>query len=292
MNKVFLAIVGFVIIVGGIIANSALFTVHQTEQALVLQFGNPVKVVKEPGLHFKTPFVQDVTFYDNRILNLDPPPQEIILQDQKRVNVDSFIRYRIVDPLEYRKKAFTDANFVQVFGSQLTSAVRAEIGKILLADMLTAKRDASMNNITIRMKSQAPQFGVEVIDVRIGRIDLPEVTSQSVYQRMKSDRIATAAKLRAEGEEQKLRIQSEAEKNRTIIIASAKKDSEILRGQGDGQKTTILNNAYGQDAEFFDFYRSMDALGIAVGNDTTLVLSPDSDLFQFFGAVPKVKSKN
>jgi len=292
MNKVFLAVVGFVVIVGGIIANSALFTVHQTEQALVLQFGNPVKVVKEPGLHFKTPFVQDVTFYDNRILNLDPPPQEIILQDQKRVNVDSFIRYRIVDPLEYRKKAFTDANFVQVFGSQLTSAVRAEIGKILLADMLTAKRDTSMDNITVRMKAQAPQFGVEVIDVRIGRIDLPEVTSQSVYQRMKSDRIATAAKLRAEGEEQKLRIQSEAEKNRTIIIASAKKDSEILRGQGDGQKTTILNNAYGQDAEFFDFYRSMDALGIAVGNDTTLVLSPDSDLFQFFGAVPKVKSKN
>jgi len=292
MNKIFLAIVGFVVIVGGIIANSALFTVHQTEQALVLQFGNPVKVVKKPGLHFKTPFVQDVTFYDNRILNLDPPPQEIILQDQKRVNVDSFIRYRIVDPLEYRKKAFTDANFVQVFGSQLTSAVRAEIGKILLADMLTAKRDTSMDNITVRMKAQAPQFGVEVIDVRIGRIDLPEVTSQSVYQRMKSDRIATAAKLRAEGEEQKLRIQSEAEKNRTIIIASAKKDSEILRGQGDGQKTTILNNAYGQDAEFFDFYRSMDALGIAVGNDTTLVLSPDSDLFQFFGAVPKVKSKN
>jgi membrane protease subunit HflC len=292
MNKVFLAVIGFVVIVGGIIANSALFTVHQTEQALVLQFGNPVKVVKEPGLHFKTPFLQDVTLYDNRILNLDPPPQEIILQDQKRVNVDSFVRYRIVDPLEYRKKAFTDANFVQVFGSQLTSAVRAEIGKILLGDMLTAKRATSMDNITVRMKSQGPKFGVEVIDVRIGRIDLPEVTSQSVYSRMKSDRIATAAELRAKGEEQKLRIQSEAEKDRTIIIAAAKKDSEILRGQGDGKKTTILNNAYGQDAEFFDFYRSMDALGIAVGNDTTLVLSPDSDLFQFFGAVPKVKNKN
>jgi membrane protease subunit HflC len=290
MNKVFLAVIGFVVIVGGIIANSALFTVHQTEQALVLQFGNPVKVVKEPGLHFKTPFLQDVTLYDNRILNLDPPPQEIILQDQKRVNVDSFVRYRIVDPLEYRKKAFTDANFVQVFGSQLTSAVRAEIGKILLGDMLTAKRATSMDNITVRMKSQGPKFGVEVIDVRIGRIDLPEVTSQSVYSRMKSDRIATAAELRAKGEEQKLRIQSEAEKDRTIIIAAAKKDSEILRGQGDGKKTTILNDAYGQDAEFFDFYRSMDALGIAVGNDTTLVLSPDSDLFQFFGAVPKVKN--
>ena len=227
MSKIFLAIIGFIVIVGGIVANSALFTVHQTQQALVLQFGNPVKVVKEPGLHFKTPFVQDVTTYDNRILNLDPPPQEIILQDQKRVNVDSFARYRIVDPLEYRKKAFTDANFIQVFGNQLNSAVRVEIGKILLGDMLTEKRSRSMHNISEIMKVQASQFGVEVIDVRIGRMDLPEVTSQSVYNRMRSDRVATAAKTRAEGEEQKLRIQAEADKDRTVIIASAKKDSEI-----------------------------------------------------------------
>jgi len=292
MSKVLLAIIGFVVIVGGIVANSALFTVHQTEQALVLQFGNPVKVVKDPGLHFKTPFVQDVTTYDNRILNLDPPPQEIILQDQKRVNVDSFARYRIVDPLEYRKKAFTDANFIQVFGNQLNSAVRVEIGKILLGDMLTEKRSQSMHNISEIMKVQAFQFGVEVIDVRIGRMDLPEVTSQSVYNRMRSDRVATAAKTRAEGEEQKLRIQAEADKDRTVIIASAKKDSEILRGEGDGKKTTILNDAYGQDAEFFDFYRSMDALGIAVEEGTTMVLSPDSDLFQFFGSIPKIRNKN
>ena len=292
MSKIFLAVIGFVVIVGGIVANSALFTVHQTEQALVLQFGNPVKVVKEPGLHFKTPFVQDVTMYDNRILNLDPPPQEIILQDQKRVNVDSFARYRIVDPLEYRKKAFSDANFIQVFGGRLNSAVRAEIGKILLGDMLTEKRATSMNHISEQMKAQAPEFGVEVVDVRIGRIDLPEVTSQSVYNRMRSDRVATAAKTRAEGEEQKLRIQAEADKDRTVIIASAKKDSEILRGEGDGKKTTILNDAYGQDAEFFDFYRSMDALGIAVEEGTTMVLSPDSDLFQFFGSIPKIKNRN
>lgn len=292
MGKITLAIIGFVVIVGGIVANSSMFTVHQTEQALVLQFGNPVRVVKEPGLHFKTPFVQDVSFYDNRILNLDPPPQEIILQDQKRVNVDSFARYRIVDPLEYRKKAFTDANFIQVFGGRLNSAVRAEIGKILLGDMLTEKRAKSMNRISEQMKAQAPEFGVEVVDVRIGRIDLPEVTSQSVYNRMRSDRVATAAKLRAQGEEQKARIQAEAEKVRTFIIADAKKNSEIMRGEGDGTKTTLLNDAYGQDAEFFDFYRSMDALGLAVGDGTTMVLSPDSDLFQFFGAVPKVKNKN
>jgi membrane protease subunit HflC len=289
MGKITLAIIGFVVIVGGIVANSSMFTVHQTEQALVLQFGNPVRVVKEPGLHFKTPFVQDVSFYDNRILNLDPPPQEIILQDQKRVNVDSFARYRIVDPLEYRKKAFTDANFIQVFGGRLNSAVRAEIGKILLGDMLTEKRAKSMNRISEQMKAQAPEFGVEVVDVRIGRIDLPEVTSQSVYNRMRSDRVATAAKLRAQGEEQKARIQAEAEKVRTFIIADAKKNSEIMRGEGDGTKTTLLNDAYGQDAEFFDFYRSMDALGLAVGDGTTMVLSPDSDLFQFFGAVPRIK---
>jgi membrane protease subunit HflC len=291
MGKITLAIIGFVVIVGGIVANSSMFTVHQTEQALVLQFGNPVRVVKEPGLHFKTPFVQDVSFYDNRILNLDPPPQEIILQDQKRVNVDSFARYRIVDPLEYRKKAFTDANFIQVFGGRLNSAVRAEIGKILLGDMLTEKRAKSMNRISEQMKAQAPEFGVEVVDVRIGRIDLPEVTSQSVYNRMRSDRVATAAKLRAQGEEQKARIQAEAEKVRTFIIADAKKNSEIMRGEGDGTKTTLLNDAYGQDAEFFDFYRSMDALGLAVGDGTTMVLSPDSDLFQFFGAVPRVRNK-
>jgi len=287
MKKSTLAVLGVIVAVTGITTFGSLFTVHQAEQALILQFGNPVRVVKSPGLHFKMPLVQNVEYYDKRILDLDPPMQEIILADKKRVNVDSFARYRIVDPLEFRKKAQTDLNFRNVFGNRLNSAVRAEIGKILLGDMLTEKRAAVMELITQQMKAQAAEFGTEVVDVRIGRTDLPDTTAQAVYNRMRSDRVAHAAGLRADGEQKKLRIQAEAAKDRTIIISEAKKTSEILRGEGDGLRTKILNDAYGQDAEFFDFYRSMDALVASVKEGTTMVLSPDSELFQFFNSVPK-----
>ena len=281
MKNTSLIITGAILFVGFIVGQGTLFTVHQAEQALILQFGNPVRVIREPGLNFKIPFIQDVTLYDARVLDLDPPVQEILLADQKRVNVDSFARYKIVDPLEFRKKAGTDANFRQVFGGRLNSAVRNEIGKILLGDMLTEKRDDSMSRISVQMKSQAADFGIEVIDVRIGRTDLPEATSQSVYNRMRSSRIATAAKLRSEGEEQKLKIQAQADKQRTVIIAEAQKQSEILHGEGEGKRTRILNDAYGQDADFFDFYRSLEAMGNAITDGTSMVLSPDSELFNF-----------
>jgi len=287
MKNASLAILGVIVVAAGVIAYSALFTVHQAEQALILQFGNPIRVVKEPGLHVKMPFIQNVEYYDRRILDLDPPVQEVILADQKRVNVDAFARYKIEDPLEFRKKASTDLNFRNVFGNRLNAAVRAEIGKILLGDMLTEKRAEVMRLITDQMKAQAPEFGTAVVDVRIGRTDLPDTTAQAVYNRMQSDRVAHAAKLRADGEKQKLDIQAGADKQRTIIVSEAKKTSEILRGEGDGARTKILNDAYGTDAEFFDFYRSMEALGNAVGDGTTMVLSPDSELFQFFNAVPK-----
>jgi len=282
-----LAILGVIVAASGVVAYSALFTVHQAEQALILQFGNPIRVVKEPGLHVKLPFIQNVEYYDQRILDLDPPVQEVILADQKRVNVDAFARYKIEDPLEFRKKAQTDLNFRNVFGNRLNAAVRAEIGKILLGDMLTEKRAEVMRLITDQMKAQAPEFGTIVVDVRIGRTDLPDTTAQAVYNRMQSDRVAHAAKLRADGEKQKLDIQAGADKQRTIIVSEAKKTSEILRGEGDGARTKILNDAYGTDPEFFDFYRSMEALGNAVSEGTTMVLSPDSELFQFFNAVPK-----
>lgn len=270
-----------------IVAFNSMFTVHQAAQALILQLGNPVRVVQKPGLHFKTPFIQNVELYDRRILDLDPPPQEIILSDQKRVIVDAFARYKIVDPLEFRKKALTDANFRQLFGSRLNAAVRSQIGKILLGDMLTAKRQEVMQAITDQMKAQAAEFGTEVVDVRIGRTDLPDTTAQAVFNRMRSDRVAHAAKLRANGEKEKAEIQARADKERTIIISEAKKTSEILRGQGDGLRTTILNEAYGQDSEFFDFYRSMEAFGNSIKPGTSMVLSPQSQLFQFFNLVPK-----
>ena len=284
MNRATLAIIGVIIVVAGFTASSGLFTVHQTQQALILQFGNPIRVIKEPGLHAKVPFVQNAELYDSRILDLDPPAQEVILADQKRVNVDAFARYRIKDPLEYRKRAQTDANFRDVFGSRLNAAIRAGIGKILLGDMLTEKRAKVMSIIALQMKAFAPEFGVEVVDVRIGRTDLPDATAQSVYNRMRSDRVAHAAQLRAVGEEQKLRIQAEADRDRTVIIAEAQRQSQILRGQGEGERNRILGNAYGKDPEFFDFYRSMEAYGEALGEGTTMVLSPDSEFFRFFGA--------
>ena len=289
MNKPFLAVFGLIIVVAGVTAYGALFTVHQTQQALILQLGNPIRTVPEPGLHFKLPFIQNVEFYDRRILDLDPPAQEVILLDQKRINVDAFARYKIADPLEFRKRAVTNQNFRQVFGNRLNAAIRAEIGKILLGDMLTEKRAQVMDFISRQMKAQAAEFGTEVIDVRIGRTDLPEATAQAVYNRMRSDRVAHAAKLRAEGEEQKLKIQAVADKDRTIIIAEAQRQSEILRGQGEGERNRILGEAFGQDPEFFDFYRSMEAYGEALGEGTTMVLNPDSEFFRFFGTVKKKK---
>jgi membrane protease subunit HflC len=289
MKKYSLAILGviFAVLIG--LAYSAVFTVHQTQQALILQFGNPIRSNPNPGLDFKLPFIQNVEFYDRRILDLDPPVQEVILADQKRINVDAFARYKIVNPLEFRKRAVTDLNFRQVFGNRLNAAIRAEIGKILLGDMLTEKRAQVMDVISRQMKSQAAEFGTEVVDVRIGRTDLPEETAQAVYNRMRSDRVAHAAKLRAEGEEQKLKIQAFADKDRTIIIADAQRESEILRGQGEGERNRILGEAFGKDPDFFDFYRSMEAYGEALGSGTTMVLSPDSEFFRFFGTSKKKK---
>ena len=289
MKKPVLAVIGLIVVALGVTAYASLFTVHQTQQALILQLGNPIRMVSEAGLSYKLPFIQNVEYYDRRILDLDPPVQEVILFDQKRINVDAFARYKIVDPLEFRKRAVTNQNFRQVFGNRLNAAIRAEIGKILLSDMLTEKRAQVMGIISRQMKSQAAEFGTEVIDVRIGRTDLPEATAQAVYNRMRSDRVASAAKLRAEGEEQKLKIQAVADKERTIIIAEAQRQSEILRGEGEGEGNRILGEAFGQDPEFFDFYRSMEAYGEAFGEGTTMVLSPDSEFFRFFGTVKKKK---
>ncbi len=282
MKKSTLAILGIVILIVGVLAASSLFTVRQTQQALILQFGNPVRVVTEPGLKFKVPFIQNVEYFDKRILDLDPPTQEVLLADQKRINVDAFARYRIVDPLKFKQRAVTLANFRQVFGGLLNSGVRSEVAKVSLAEMLSDRRGEVMDTITKDVKRQAPEFGVEVVDVRIGRTDLPEATSQAVYNRMRSERIAQAAQLRAEGEELKAKIQAEADRTRTVIFAEADKTAKTLQGEGDGQRTMVLNQAYGQDPEFFDFYRSLEAYEALGGSGTTMVLSPDTDFFRFF----------
>ena len=204
MTNLRLIVIGVFVIIAGMVLFGSMYTVHQTRQALILEFGQPRNEEPNPGLHFKVPW-RTATYYDKRVLSLDPPAQEIILSDQKRINVDAFVRYRIVSPLRFKLRADTETNFIDIFGRILNSAVRAEVGRVLLADMLSGKRDDVMSRITTELKNQAKDFGIVVVDVRIGRTDLPPTTSESVYNRMRSQRVAQAAKLRAEGAEMFLR---------------------------------------------------------------------------------------
>jgi len=278
-----LALLGAIAVVGSIIGSSAMFTVDQTEQAMVMQFGKPKTQISEPGLHFKMPFVQDVVYYENRVLDLDPPPGQVILSDQKRINVDAFARYRIVDPLRFFQALRTEAQFRDQVGRVLNSSVRNSMARNSLNDLLSIKRDAIMGEITQRLADETKNYGIEILDVRVVRTDLPPEISQNVFNRMRSERVKEANQLRADGEKAKLEITSRADRDKVVIIAEAQRQSEILRGEGEGDRNRILGAAYGQDPKFFAFYRSMIAYRSALGGgDTNLVLSPDSDFFRFF----------
>ncbi len=272
---------GVVVVIGAVVASMCMFTVRQDQQALVLQFGNPVHAVSEPGLHFKLP-IQNVDYYERRILELDPPVQQVLLSDQKRVNVDSFARWKIIDPLQFRQRATNAANFVQLFGQRLNSVIRGELAQAPLVAMLSDNRAQIMEKIQSTLQEPAKEFGVELIDVRIGRTDLPQETSQAVYNRMRSSRIAEAAQLRAEGEELKAKIQAEADRERVGILAEARRQAEVLRGEGDGERNIVLGEAYGKDSGFFEFYRSLEAYREALSDGSTMVISPDSEFFQYF----------
>jgi len=282
MNKR-LAILGVIALVLGISGSSAMFTVDQTEQAIVMQFGNPQRVVRDPGLHFKTPFIQDVVYYDSRILDLDPPPGQVILSDQKRINVDAFARYSITEPLRFYQALRTEGQFRDQVGRILNSSVRNSMARNSLGDLLSAKRDAIMTEIQQRLADETQDYGIEILDVRVVRTDLPPEISQNVYNRMRSERVKEANQLRADGEKAKLEITSRADRDKVVIIAEAQRLGQILRGEGDGVRNRVLGEAYGQDPEFFAFYRSMTAYRKALaGGDTNLVLSPESDFFRFF----------
>ncbi len=277
---------GVIVLVGVFVLTGTLFTVHQTQQVIVLQLGEPVKVIVEPGLHYKIPFIQNVITYDNRVLDIDPPAQEMPLVNQLRIIVDAFARYRIVDPLTFYQAVRTEIGFRDRFGTILNGSVRDALGQAQLADLLTVKRVEVMQQISRGVSRRASEFGVEVVDVRIGRTDLPVETSQSVYNRMRSDRIAQAALLRAQGQEAKARIEAEADKERTIIIADAERQAQISIGQGEAQSRRVLNEAHGQDPEFYAFLRSMEAYRESLGEGTTMVLSPDSEFFRYFSELP------
>ncbi len=283
MSRMPLAIIGIVVIVLGVIAAGAVFTVDQREQVLVLQFGDPVRVIREPGLNFKIPFVQNVVHFDKRILDLDPDPEEVILSDQKRINVDAFARYRIVDPLRFLQSVNNESSLRDRLGRTLNSSVRQVMGRHALPDLLSPKRDDIMGNIKDSVNKAGEAFGIEVVDVRIGRTDLPEQIANNVFARMRSERERIANKLRAEGEEIKQTITATADRQRTVILAEASRQGQIQRGEGEGERNRILGEAFGKDIEFFKFYRRMIAYREALkGEDTTLVLSPDSDFLRFF----------
>ncbi|RCK51751.1 membrane protein [Thalassospira profundimaris] len=270
-----------ILVIVAIVGSMSVFTVRQDQQALVLQFGNPVRAISDPGLHFKLP-IQNVEYYERRILDLDPPVQQVLLSDQKRVNIDSFARWKIVDPLQFRKRAVNSAQFVQIFGQRLNSVIRGELAQSPLISLLSDNRARIMEKIQAALVEPAKDFGVQLIDVRIGRTDLPKETSQAVYNRMRSARIAEASQLRAEGEEIKSKTQADADREKVVILAEARRQAETLRGEGDAERNKILGAAYNKDPQFFEFYRSLQAYREALDKGTTMVLSPDSEFFKYF----------
>ena len=284
-----LLLFGVAIIVIIVVVMSATYKVTEYEQAILLQFGEPRQVVnaygtKEPGLRFKTPFVQNVEYFDKRILDYDAPAEEVILGDQKRLVVDTFIRYRITDPLLFFQTVGSEAVVRSRLGAILNTATRKVLGTVELITVLSGERSQLMVFILDQVNRESKSFGVDVIDVRIRRADLPDENSQAVYRRMQTERDREAKEYRAQGDETSQRIRSRADKEKTILLANAKREAEVVRGQGDAKAVKIFADAFGQDEEFFSFYRSMQAYGQALGSDdTSMVLSPDSEFFRYFG---------
>lgn len=284
MSKNKLTILGIVIIVLGIFAFSSLFTVHQTRQALVLQFGGWKRTITEPGLYVKLPFLQNVVEYDRRILSFDPPAETVILSDQKRMIVDAFVRYQIDDPLRFYQTVRSEAGVLSRLNGVVDSSLRGVLGNVTLLTVLSDERTKIMNDIKIRVNEVAQRFGIKIVDVRLRRADLPDQAAQAIYARMRSEREREAREARAQGFEKAQEIRSSADRERSVLLAEAEKHSEITRGVGDKTAIRIYAEAYGADPEFYAFYRSMQAYRKAFADDdTTMVLSPDSDFFRYFG---------
>jgi membrane protease subunit HflC len=273
-----------IIIVLAIITYLSLFTVKEINQAIVLQFGNPKKVITTAGLQWKIPFVQNVVFLDRRILSLDPAPEEVIASDQKRLIVDAYSRFTIIDPLKFYISVGNEMVARSRLATIINSRIRNVLGKQSLATLLSEERGRQMAIIQEGVNEEAKKFGIEIIDVRIKRADLPQANSEAIYKRMQTEREREAKEFRARGAEMAVTITSTADRKVTIILANAKKKSEIMKGEGDGQRNKIFADAFGVDPEFFSFYRAMQAYETAlIGGDTSLILSPDSDFFKFFG---------
>jgi len=278
-------LIALIVIIGAIaaVAYASLFTVHQTQQALILRFGEAKRTITEPGLNWKMPIADTVVFLDKRILDLDSPVQEVIVLGQKRLVVDAFARYKIVDPLKFFQTVNNVAQANSRLANVLNSAVRRVLGEASFQAIVRDDRPNLMRGITTQTNQQSTSFGVEIIDVRIRRADLPEANSQAVYRRMQTERQREAAEARAQGQEASQRVRSRADRDVVVIEAEATRLAETARGEGDATRNQIFNEAFGKDPEFFAFYRSMQAyINGLKKEDTRLVISPNSDFFRYF----------
>ncbi len=272
VNRRLLTTIAVALVVVGIFAMSALFIVDQTEEALVLRFGEVRDVIPTPGLKMKWPFIENVILYDNRLLDFEPPPEEVIVSDQKRLVVDTYTRYRIIDPLLFYQTVNSEVAVRARLSAMVNGSLRRVLGNVTLSALLSHERSAIMRQIRDEVTAQGKSFGIDVIDVRIRRADLPEENSQ-----------AQAAQYRAEGAEAAQTVRANADRERTVILAEAQRDAQRVRGNGDAESIRIYADAFGQDKEFFAFYRSMQAYRDALnGRSTSFVLTPDTGFFRFF----------
>ena len=280
-----------VLIFIGAIAFFSIFIVKEVNQAIVLQFGDPKKIILKPGLNFKIPFIQNVVFLDKRILNLDTPPEEVIASDQKRLIVDAFARFKIVDPLKFYISVGNERVARSRLSTIINSRLRSVLGQQELQTLLSKDRTKQMTLIQEGVNTEAEKFGIKIVDVRIKRADLPQANSEAIYRRMQTEREREAKEFRARGAEMAVTITSTADKDVTVILADAEKQSEIMKGEGDGIRNKIFAEAFGRDPDFFAFYRAMQAYEKAlIGGETSFIISPDSEFFKFFGNIkPKTQ---
>ena len=265
-----------------ILATQSFYVVQQAEQAIVLQFGNPVRVVKDAGLKMKVPFIQNVVFYDKRLLNLEPPAQEVVLKDKKRLDVDTFSRYRIVEPLTFYKTVRNEYQAQNRLKEIVNSSARNVLATVTLLELLSEKRTEIMKRISEAVKADAAQIGVDVANVRIRRADLPIDISQAINERMKTERIREAKGYRADGEKAAQEIRAKADREATITVATAEKEAQKIKGEGDKKATEIWNKATNVDPNFYSFYRSLEAYRNSFDGDTSLVLAPEGEFFDYF----------
>jgi membrane protease subunit HflC len=291
MNRAALAIGAAVIVVAAVLVSLSAFTVHQTQQVLVLRFGQIARdPITKPGLYFRVPFIETVERIDRRILGFDPPAEEVIASDQRRLVVDTFARFRIVDAVQFYIRVNNPTILRQRLSNLMNSAVRSTLGSQDSGSIISGERAHIMNLIRDEVNREAKDLGVEIVDVRIRRADFPDTISNSIFARMRSEREREAKENRAQGFEQGERIRADADRQRTILIAEARRTAETTRGEGDAARTKILAEAVGRDPDFYAFFRSLQAYTQALQpSDTTMILSPDSEFFRFFSEPPLVK---